>query len=668
MLGMGWTGASAKEEIWRHESFAALNAGTRAGVVVAESGRVWLGPRLSRVEGLEAARVWALVMADGGTLWAATGDQGRIYRRAEGNWELVHDAESGQVLSLAAGPGGRVAAGTGPGGRVIELDQAGQVVGSEQLGPEVAYVWGLAYAGDGSLLAATGPQGQLWRRPAGGGPWALLFDARQPHLLSIAVDEQGVAYVGTDAGALIYRITPAGDASVVLDAPQEEIRTLRKGQDGSLLAGTASEPPGGSAPRTTRSREMVGGRVIRTALQGTTRLKAGSTGENVVYRIEPGGPARELFRFKGMALALAERGGRILVGAGPEGRLFEMEPDGRDPALLARLDHGQVLTLAPGLRGGEVYVGVGDPGGVYRLESGYRSEGTLTSEVLDAGLPARFGLLSWRGEAPEGTDVGLELRTGQSGEPDATWSGWKAAGSDVPNGRFAQYRLTLKTDNPKRTPEVTGVLLAYRTLNLAPEVGTITVPDLTAGDGATRKTKLELKWEASDPNGDPMIYRLEIRKEDWPDWVAIPTPGPLTEKSLSWDATTVPPGRYRLRVTASDERGNPEAEALEGRRETEPFVIDHEAPRVVIERDGERVRVVLEDQLTRLTAAEWSVDGGEWRPLFALDGLFDSTREELGLSLRKLGPGPHVLMVRATDAAGNVGSADLVFTVDGEGR
>jgi hypothetical protein len=614
--------------------------------------------------------VWDLVRTDDGALWAATGDRGRIFRRpaAGGAWDVAHEAEDRQVLCLAA-RGGRVAAGTAGGGRVIELDPTGKVRSSTRPDAEVEHIWDLAYAADGALLAATGPKGQLWRRAEGGGGWSLVFDAPQAHLLSLAVGPDGAVYVGTDGGALVYRVDGDGAARVVLDAPQEEVRVLRLAGDGSLLAGTASEAAGGSGGRATAGVARPG-RLVRpaSAIQGTARLRAGAAGENVVYRIDPDGVAREVFRLKGLVLALAERGGGLVVGTGPEGRLYEVASDGGDATPLARLDHGQILALLPAVEGGELDVAAGDPGAVYRLEPGHVREGTLTSEVLDARLPARFGALSVRSETPPGTSVGVELRTGRISEPDETWSAWVAEGEAAPVGRFAQYRLKLATGDAARTPVVTSVSLAYRTLNLAPEVAAITVPDVSAGDGATRRTKLDLKWEAADPNDDPLVYTLSIRKDEWPDWIGIPTPAPLTERTFSWDTTTVPAGRYRLRVTASDARGNPPAGAMSGERVSEPFLVDHLPPTIEIDAGRRPIRATVSDGLTRVVAAEYSLDGGEWTPVFAADGLFDTRRESIEIEVPDPGPGPHVLVVRGTDAAGNVGSADVVFTVEVEGR
>lgn len=685
--------AGAKEAAWRHDSAQAFRAGERERVVVSDSGVVSLARPIGRFGELNAERVWSLARASDGSIYAATGDQGRVFRRrGDAEWEEVYDAEDSQALSLAAAPDGRVFLGTGPGGQVVELTHADRP--ASRPGPEVRYVWGLAFAPDGSLLAATGPDGQLWRRPPDGGAWELLLDSPQRHLLCVVADREGAAYAGSDGEGLLYRVAPDGRASVLFDAPQDEIHALAIGPDGRLHAGTAS---GGGGPDTPANRPSATGALDhdddddeptarpasarvrarspfrlaqdRPSPGGTARLRPGAAGENVVYRIEPDGSAREIFRARALVYALAWQDDRLLVGTGPDGRLFEVRDDGRDAAEIARVDHGQVLALLPGA-GGATLLGVGDPGGVLRLEPGHDATGTLTSAVLDAKLLSRFGSLVCRAARPEGTSVSLQLRTGNVGRPDATWSDWSEPASspeparpDVPPGRFAQYRVTLATDDPARSPELRAVALYYRTRNLPPEVARLTVPDVSSADGAARRTRLDLKWEAEDPNGDDLVYRLAIRKDDWPDWVELNLAAPLTETSYSWDATSVPAGVYRVRVVASDRPSNPSGEALTGTRTSEPLVIDHQAPAVTVEvaGDGRDVRVTLRDDLTRLVKAEYSLDGGPWTAVFPDDGLFDAIEETLAFRLPEPGPGPHVVVVRATDAAGNVGSGDAVL-------
>jgi outer membrane protein assembly factor BamB len=451
--------ALAGERAWRHDTREAFADATRDGVVLAESGHVRLAQEIDATADLDAARVWAIAHAMDGAVFAATGDDGRVFRReGDGPWQLAYDSDDTQALSLAAMPDGRVFVGTGPGGQVVELTDPAHPSGRP--GPGVEYVWALAPAPDGSLLAATGPAGQLWRRPAGWGDWVLVLDSPRRHLLSLAVGRNGAVFAGSDGEGLVYRVGADGRVAVVLDAPESDVRVLAAGPDGSIYAGTADgEDEGGrraSAPGRADSPPVrpASNRPVRLA-QDRPRPRPGGSGGNTVYRIDPDGASRAIFKTSSRVDSLLFRANRLLVGTGPEGRLYEVRGDGREAVDLTRVDHGQLLSLLA-VEGDAVLLGVGDPGGVVRLRPGLLAEGTLTSDVLDAGLPSRFGALTWRAETPEGTRLSVQARSGNVGEPDETWSAPRSgpdAAADIPPGRFAQYCFRFETGTlPARRP------------------------------------------------------------------------------------------------------------------------------------------------------------------------------------------------------------------------
>jgi hypothetical protein len=134
----------------------------------------------------------------------------------------------------------------------------------------------------------------------------------------------------------------------------------------------------------------------------------------------------------------------------------------------------------------------------------------------------------------------------------------------------------------------------------------------------------------------------------------------LEEDHYSFDATVLPDGLYRFRLTASDAGANPPGEGQSGDRLSEPVVIDHSPPLLAgVERSGEprdAATRVLEDAWNPLRAAEVSVDAGEWRTAPAADGLLDGRRETLEIEVPA---GARLLLLRATDAAFNVQSFDL---------
>ena len=65
----------------------------------------------------------------------------------------------------------------------------------------------------------------------------------------------------------------------------------------------------------------------------------------------------------------------------------------------------------------------------------------------------------------------------------------------------------------------------------------------------------------------------------------------------------------------------------------------------------------------RLTEASFAVNGKKWTNVFPTDGLFDSKTENFRFQTEALRPGTYVVVLRVRDAAGNVGSGDVVFNV-----
>jgi hypothetical protein len=94
----------------------------------------------------------------------------------------------------------------------------------------------------------------------------------------------------------------------------------------------------------------------------------------------------------------------------------------------------------------------------------YAATGTYTSQVYDAGLSVAWQALSFVADLPAGTKLTIDVRTGETATPDASWAPFRTLASGEQIGtfaRYAQYRVTLATTAAGSTPAVKEVALAF---------------------------------------------------------------------------------------------------------------------------------------------------------------------------------------------------------------
>ncbi len=91
----------------------------------------------------------------------------------------------------------------------------------------------------------------------------------------------------------------------------------------------------------------------------------------------------------------------------------------------------------------------------------YAARGTLVSRVLDARAMVTWDRATWRADVPAGTTLTVQVRTGSTARPGASWSGWQTLtgpGARVSgSSRYLQYRLTLTSRAAGSSPVVWGI-------------------------------------------------------------------------------------------------------------------------------------------------------------------------------------------------------------------
>ena len=645
---------AAKVKVWHQHTAASFDKAKFSKAVVSSEGVLSLSRQLKPLANPGASNVWALAENKDGVLYAATGDDGKIFRVDGDECKPVYTGKDSQVLSLAAADDGSVYAGTGPGGRIVRITAKGADVIADGLD---SYVWALVYdPEEKALYAGTGPKGKIYRIDAKGKS-SVFYATKQEHVLCLALGPKGTLYAGTDKGGLIYRIGGDGKGFVVFHAHQTEVRSVLF-EGGVLFAGT-------SAPVARKSSSFPAGK-----LGGGDDMSFGKPfgGENSVYRIAADGTSRELMRDKTMILSLARLDAdTLLAGTGMQGQLFTVSERSKVRSEIARLESGTIHSILR-RKSGTIVLGTGDPGKLYGLESAFADKGTVVSEVLDAKMPARWGAMTWKAATPT---VSVAVRSGNVADPDDTWSPWSAEQTDAttakagaPIARYVQYRVTLATTAASATPTFSDFTLRYQTVNQAPEITSLDVPDLDAANLDNPK-KLKIRWSATDPNDDELTYSLYFKKTGWKEWVLLEEN--LEKKDYEWDTTGVPSGMYQVKVVASDRKDNSPEDCLSAERISAAVPVSHVPPTVTLKHTGfEGDRATFEATgsapLVRLTEASFAVNGKKWMSVFPTDGLFDSKLEQFRFQTESLRPGTYVVVLRVRDAAGNVGSGDVVFT------
>jgi hypothetical protein len=95
---------------------------------------------------------------------------------------------------------------------------------------------------------------------------------------------------------------------------------------------------------------------------------------------------------------------------------------------------------------------------------------------------------------------------------------------------------------------------------------------------------------------------------------------------------------------------------------SEPVDIDNTAPVVSTGAppsiSGDKARVVFDatDAASYINRAEYSVNGGEWRPVYADDGISDSARERYSFDIPVPTAGEYSVTLRVFDVNGNAGN------------
>lgn len=704
---------------WTSNDYSDFEKGNIKKLSLRSDGQLTLAPRFQELFDSSSTYLWTLARDSKGNLYTGGGPGAKLYRISpKGNKKVLAELDGMEIHAIAVNRKDEIFAATSPDSKIYRVSSEGKA--TLFYDPKAKYVWAMAFDSKGNLFVATGDEGRIYCvSPEGKG--RLFYATDETHARSMVLDGKDNLIVGTDPGGLVIRISPAGEGFVLYQMPKKEVTAVAVGADGSIYAsGVGTKQPSSILPSMpimpvpAPSQSTVSVTVSSTPKPAPSPAPTmapgaptGTPGGSEVYRIATDGrPAIIWNNSQDIVYALAfDANGHLLLGCGNKGYIYRVDSDTLSTALL-NAPPTQVTSLlsAPD---GKIYAATGNIGKVYQIGPGLEQEGTIESDVFDAGMFTEWGRLSFK-SVSNGGRISIVTRSGNLDQPQKSWSPWSAAidsaeGARItsPSARFVQWKATF-SDKTGQSPELKSVDVAYLPMNVAPRIqeiditppnyrfpaasaaisvpqtlnlpplgkrtvtGTISLPSTTTestpGMNAA-KGFIGARWLASDENGDSMVYTVEIRGIHEKEWKLLKDK--VKQKYLSWDSTAFADGEYQIRVTASDLPGNPPAAALTSDAVSESFLIDNTPPQIAglaASPNGAalQVRWNAADALSNIEKAEYSLDGGEWMIVPPVTRLSDSRQLSYDLEIKNASAGEHTIAVRVSDEYDNQATAKVI--------
>ncbi len=700
-------------QFWRVRTPEDFLAGSIEGFAVTSRGELRPGPALKKLASFNDPFVLAQATAPNGDRFFGTGNDGKVYRLHGSEVKLLFTASEPEIYALTFHDG-VLFAGSSPNGKIYRIDP-NDGKSSTFVDLKQAYIWSMSFLPDGSLAVATGVEGKLFR-VSPSGESKMLFHSPETHLRSLAVKSDGTLLAGGAAKGRIYEVRADGSAHALYDSALSEISSLYIDKNGigwaaavsNVLPSTAPAKPqqpkpatqpspsatttsGGGTSAEQKKEESSGNVEVSFSFEDQTSAQSQS-GTSELYKINADGFVEMVRKFdKEMIYAISSApSGGILLSTGPQGRLYQVK-DG-ELSLVAAVPEKQIVSITTG---SDALITTTNSGAVYRMEAATSPKAEFRSAVKDAERFSRFGHYRIDGSGVGDGRLAIAFRSGNTRNPDATWSPWSSPSSaqqgtiDVPAGRYLQWRLTM----PNGTPDlaVNGVTVAFVNRNVAPVIDSVTVQDPAVvyitgsyppspqvveatnpdeygiftsldtprdksepGKKVFRKGYRTVSWRAHDENGDALRYTLYFRRKGTERWLRLREN--IDETSMNFDTSQLPDGTYQLRLIASDIVDNPD-NAMAAVREGIEFQVDNTPPTITFTVQGDEVIIRVTDRQSPIGKVEYSADAQKWIRLTPVDGISDSPDETYRLK-RSAVQGKFVI-VRAVDSFYNVATESI---------
>jgi hypothetical protein len=650
--------------------------------------------------------ILALAVGPDHDLYVGSSPEGKIYRvTPDGKSSVFYNPRVKYIWALAFDSHGDLYAGTGDRGEILKISSNG--TGKVFFASDQTHIMCLTFDKNGNLLAGSEPGGLIYRLTPDGKAFEL-YQSSLPEIHALATDAEGRIYaaaLGSMQGPGGPAAFPGGGATPVISGPVETVTVTASSDEAADPAQAPRRAPRHAKTPSVDHTESAG---VGAPFHGM------ELGRGELIQILPNYSAQTLWASdRASIFGLATRGDDVLFSTDANGHIFDLRPGVDGPQLTLVTETRESLPTRLLAEGSNLFVATSNIAKLIRVGSELGTEGVYESPVKDARFISHWGQLSWRAAVPAGSGLQFYTRSGNSERPDNTWSDWSgpyedAKGSPILStpARYMQWKAVFHGSGGV-SPVLNAVTLSYLNQNLAPQIHSMSITDgtermsisgtpigasgfvetassiTTVSSGpiisgavygspsasemyASGKPPIIINWVASDPNHDQLVYNLYIKSAREQEWHLLK--GKLRGDTFNLEPDTLANGEYQVRLMASDAPSNAPDQALEAEIVSAPFWVDNTPPALQVvgqEVNGGDAVIHFEanTQVAPLRSAEVSVGENNWHQILSDDGIVDSRHEMFTVKLHHLSPGEHVVSLRATDTAGNLGVGTAVIEV-----
>ena len=688
---------------WILINFSDFLTGRFEGISVTYDGVLSLSPKEEIFVGPDEEFYLSFLIDADGSSFLGTGHDGKIYKvTQDGKFELYFQVPEMDITCLALDRRGNLFAGSSPNGNIWKITEQGK--GEVFFNPQEKYIWDLEFTQNGNLLAAVGEGGGIYEITQDG-EGVLIFDVKENHILCMMWDEDNNLFAGSGGQGLLYRLTGGKKATVLYESPYEEIKSITLDGDGNIYAacgGKIIQPtseknagvPSGAAADVT----------ITVSAEAASPLPAVLLGNNQpssLYKVSPEGVAKTLWQSNEeliYSMLWDKQKRQLLFGTGKNGRIYAIDMNEK-VSLINQRDSEQVYLLEP--FGSKIYTLANNPASFLVLHPEQRFDGVYTSRIFDTKNISSWGKIDWKSEVPDGASLQIQTRSGNSKEPNQTWSEWSPPYSNIqgeqilsPKARFIQFKILFKALSGRATPKFYNATLFYLQTNVPPRIsGVELLPSnavflkplsqdeiiwgqpISSSEKAKNSDKAKVYmapkkvqrkgfqtvvWDAEDNNGDSLLFSIFIRNEENSKWRMLKEN--WAERVFAFDTLSFPDGNYFIKIEAGDSPSNPLGMDLKSEKISRQLTIDNSLPiiknlQIDRNKDSVTIRFLTEDASSFIKDVQFLIRPDEWRTIFPKDGICDSKIEEFEVTVPLPSKADDLITIKVKDSRDNVAVA-----------